>query len=102
VTTRLGDVNLRNAPHTDALVDNSNVAGKEIHKALINNVSQANIIFQHAFDNMGISHDMSQPGDDPLYGFSRKTTLPIRKITLLLSFGIAPNASVGALFYRRS
>jgi hypothetical protein len=49
-------VDLRSAPHVDAMVINCSVAGWDLHKVLVDNSSQADIIFLHAFDRMGISH----------------------------------------------
>jgi hypothetical protein len=46
------DIDLRSAPHADALVINCNVVGKDLHKVLVDNESLANIIFLHAFDRM--------------------------------------------------
>jgi hypothetical protein len=46
----------------------------------------------HAFDRMGISHNLLKPSDNPLYGFGGKGTFPVGKIELPLSFGVAPNA----------
>jgi hypothetical protein len=86
------DVELRGTPHTDAMVINCRVAGWDIHKVLVDNGSQADIIFLHAFDHMGISHNLLKPADNPLYGFSGKGTFPVGKIELPLSFGVAPNA----------
>jgi hypothetical protein len=86
------DVDLCSAPHADALVINCSVAGWDLHKVLVNNGSQADIIFLHAFDRMGISHNLLKPADNPLYGFSGKGTFPVGKIELHLSFGAAPNA----------
>jgi hypothetical protein len=86
------DVDLRNAPHIDAMVINCSVAGWDLHKVLVDNGSQADIIFLHAFDRMGISHSLLKPSDNPLYGFGGKGTFPVGKIELLLSFGVAPNA----------
>jgi hypothetical protein len=86
------DVDLRNAPHNDAMVINCSVAGWDLHKVLVDNGSQADIIFLHAFDRMGISHNLHKPSDNPLYGFDGKGTFPVGKIELPLSFGVAPNA----------
>jgi hypothetical protein len=86
------DVDLRSAPHIDAMVINCNVAGWDLHKVLVDNGSQADIIFLHAFDRMGISHSLLKPSDNPLYGFGDKGTFPMGKIELPLSFGVAPNA----------
>jgi hypothetical protein len=74
------------------MVINYSVAGWDLHKVLVNNGSQADIIFLHAFDRMGISHSLLKPSDNPLYGFSGKGTFPVAKIELPLSFGVAPNA----------
>jgi hypothetical protein len=86
------DVDLRSAPHIDAMVINCSVAGWDLHKVLVDNGSQADIIFLHAFDRMGISHSLLKPSDNPLYGFGGKVTFPVGKIELPLSFGVAPNA----------
>jgi hypothetical protein len=86
------DVDLRSAPHIDAMVINCSVAGWDLHKVLVDNGSQADIIFLHAFDRMGISHNLLKPSDNPVYGFDGKGTFPVGKIELPLSFGVAPNA----------
>jgi hypothetical protein len=86
------DVDLRSAPHMDAMVINCSVAGWDLHKVLVDNGSQADIIFLHAFDCMGISHSLLKPSNNPLYGFGGKGTFPVGKIELPLSFGVAPNA----------
>jgi hypothetical protein len=86
------DVDLHSAPHVDAMVINCSVAGWDMHKVLVDNGSQADIIFLHAFDHTGISHNLLKPLDNPLYGFGSKGTFPVGKIELPLSFGVAPNA----------
>jgi hypothetical protein len=86
------DVDLHSAPHMDAMVINCSVTGWDLHKVLVDNGSQADIIFLHAFDRMGISHSLLKPSDNPLYGFGGKGTFPVGKIELPLSFGVAPNA----------
>jgi hypothetical protein len=74
------------------MVINCSVAGWDLHKVLVDNGSQADITFLHAFDRMGISHSLLKPSDNPLYGFGGKGTFPVGKIELPLSFGVAPNA----------
>jgi hypothetical protein len=91
ITFDARDVDLRSAPHADAMVINYRVAGWDLHKVLVNNGSQTDIIFLHAFDRMGISHNLLKPVDNPRYGFGGKGTFPIRKIELPLSFGAEPN-----------
>jgi hypothetical protein len=86
------DVDLRSAPHVDAMVVNCSVADLDLHKVLVDNGSQADIIFMHAFDRMGISHSLLKPSDNPLYGFDGKGTIPVSKIELPMSFGVASNA----------
>jgi hypothetical protein len=86
------DVDLRNAPHLDAMVINFSVAGWDLHEVLVENGSQADVIFLHAFDRMGISHSLLKPSDNPLYDLGGKRTFPVGKIELPLSFGVAPNA----------
>jgi hypothetical protein len=63
-----------------------------LHKVLVDNGSQGDIIFLHAFDHMGISHNLLKPADNPLYGFDNKVTFPVGKIELPLSFGATPSA----------
>jgi hypothetical protein len=74
------------------MVINCRVAGWDLHKVLVNNGSQTDIIFLHAFDHMGIIHSLLKPADNPLYSFGGKGTFPIGKIELPLSFSTTPNA----------
>ena len=92
ITFDTRDVDLRSAPHADVMVINCWVVGWDLHKVLVDNGSQADTIFLHAFDRMGISHNLLKPADNPLYGFGGKGTFPVGKIELLLLFGAAPNA----------
>jgi hypothetical protein len=92
LTFNARDVDLRSAPHVEAMVINCSVGGWDLHKVLVDNDSQADIIFLHAFDRMGISHSLLKPSDNPLYGFGGKGTFPMGKIELPLSFDVAPNA----------
>jgi hypothetical protein len=92
LTFDAGDIDLRSAPHVDAMVINCSAAGWDLHKVLVDNSSQVDIIFLHAFDRMGISHNLLKPSDNPLYGFGGKGTFPVGKIELPLAFCVPPNA----------
>jgi hypothetical protein len=61
---------------------NRMVAGWDLHKVLVDNDSQDDIIFLHTFDRMGISHSLLKPANNPLYGFGGKGTFPVGKIEL--------------------
>jgi hypothetical protein len=74
------------------MVINCRVAGWDLHKVLVDNGSQADIIFLHPFDRMGISHSLLKPADNHVHDFGGKGTFPIGKIELSLSFSAAPNA----------
>jgi hypothetical protein len=91
LTLDVRDVDLHSAPHADAMVINYRAVGWDLHKVLVDMGSQADIIFLHVFDRMGISHSLLKPADNPLYGFGGKGTFPIDKIELPLSFGTVPN-----------
>jgi hypothetical protein len=62
------DVRLQGFPHNDALVIEANIASWTLGKLLVDNGSSADIIFADAFDKMGLSKDLLQPPDTPLYG----------------------------------
>jgi hypothetical protein len=65
-TFDIRDIDLHSAPHADAMVINCRVAGWDLHKVLVDNGSEVDIIFLHAFDRMGISHSLLKPVDNPL------------------------------------
>jgi hypothetical protein len=61
-------------------------------KLLVDNGSSADIIFADAFDKMGLSKDLLQPPDTPLYGFGRRVIHALGKVVLSVSFGTVQNA----------
>jgi hypothetical protein len=63
------DAKLQGFPHNDALVIEANIASWTLGKLLVDNGSSADTIFSDAFDKMGLSKDLLQPPDTPLYGF---------------------------------
>jgi hypothetical protein len=52
ITFDARDIDLHSAPHADAMMIIYRVAGCDLWKVLVDNGSQANIIFMHAFDRV--------------------------------------------------
>jgi hypothetical protein len=69
VTFSEENVRLQGFPHNEALVTEANIASSTLGKLLVDNGSSADIIFADAYDKMGLSRDLLQPPDIPLYGF---------------------------------
>jgi hypothetical protein len=86
------DVRLQGFPHNDALVIEANIASWTLGKLLVDNGSSADIIFVDAFDKMGLSKDLLQPQDTPLYGFRGRVIHVLGKVVLLVSFRTVQNA----------
>jgi hypothetical protein len=61
-------------------------------KLLVDNGSSADIIFADAYDKMGLSRDLLQPLDTPLYGFGGRAIHVVGKVSLPVSFGAIQNA----------
>jgi hypothetical protein len=59
---------------------------------LVDNGSSGDIIFGDAFDKMGLSKDLLQPPDTPLYGFGGRVIHALGKVVLPVSFGTVQNA----------
>jgi hypothetical protein len=86
------DVRLQGFPHNDTLVIEANIASWTLRKLLVDNGSSADIIFADTFDKMGLSKDLLQPPDTPLYGFGGRVIHTLGKVVLPVSFRIVQNA----------
>jgi hypothetical protein len=86
------DVWLQGFLHNDALVIEANIASWTLGKLLVDNGSSADIIFVDAFDKMGLSKDLLQPPNTPLYGFGGRVIHALGKVVLPVSFGTVQNA----------
>lgn len=51
------------------MVVNCNIVDWELHKALVDNGRQVDIIFMYAFDSMGINYNFLQQAVNLLYEF---------------------------------
>ena len=77
-------------PHDDPLVVRAVVANKTVHLVLFDNGSSADIIFESAFDKMGIRRERLEPINTHLRGFSGEKVLPLGSIQLVLTLGDPP------------
>jgi hypothetical protein len=87
-------VNLASFPHTDAMVVIIHIDRWDITKILIDNGSQAKILFLTAFEKMGYDRKQLKELMKPLYGFGGKRIEPVKVITLPVSFGTLNNPRI--------
>jgi hypothetical protein len=66
------DVNLASFPQTDAMVITIHIDRWDVTKILIDNGSQAKIVFLAAFDKMGFDRKQLKESTKPLYGLGGK------------------------------
>jgi hypothetical protein len=72
ITFSSQDINLTSFPHTDAMVATIHIDRWDVTKILINNGSQAEILFLTTFDKMGFDWKQLKEPSKPLYGFGGK------------------------------
>jgi hypothetical protein len=87
-------VNLASFAHTDAMVVIIHIDRWDVTKILIDNGSQAEILFLTAFEKMGYDRKQLRELMKPLYGFSGKRIEPVRVITLPVSFSTPNNPRI--------
>jgi hypothetical protein len=93
------DVRLQGFPHNDVLVIEANIASWTLGKLLVDNGSSADIIFADTLDKMGLSKDLLQPPDTPLYGSRGRVIHALGKVVLPVSFGTVQNARIEYLSF---
>jgi hypothetical protein len=91
ITFSTQDVNLASFPHTDAMVFTIHIDRRDITKILIDNDSQAEILFLIASENMGYDWKQLREPMRPLYGFEGKRIEQVGVITLPVSFSTPNN-----------
>jgi hypothetical protein len=91
ITFSSQDINLTSFPHNDAMVTIVHIDRWDETKILIDNGSQAKILFLATFDKMGFDRKQLRDPSKPLYVFDRKIIEPVRTITLPVSVGTPKN-----------
>jgi hypothetical protein len=91
ITFSAQDVNLASFPHTDTMVVTVHIDRWDVIKILIDNRSQAKILFLTAFEKMGFDRKQLKESIKPLYGFGGGKIEPVGVITLPVLFGTPKN-----------
>jgi hypothetical protein len=86
------EINLTSFPHTDAMVTIVHIDRWDVTKILIDNSSEAKILFLATFNKMGFDRKKLRESSKPLYDFGGHRIEPVGAITLLVSFGTPKNA----------
>ncbi|KAK3014443.1 hypothetical protein RJ639_010088 [Escallonia herrerae] len=84
-------------PHDDALVITLHIDAFQVKRILVDTGSLADIIFEDAFNQMGISTDRVKPIASSLYGFTGASALVKGIIPLTVIAGEAPRQAVHTL-----
>ena len=63
-------------PHTDTLVITIKIANNIVHRMLVDNGSDVNILFWNAYQKIGLTRSNLSPTTSPLYGFTRDHVIP--------------------------
>jgi hypothetical protein len=77
ITFSTQDVNLTLFPHTDAMVTTAHIDQWDVAKIIVDNGSQAEILFLSTFQKMGYNKKQLKEPTKPLYDFGGKRIEPI-------------------------
>jgi hypothetical protein len=94
ITFNEDDIKLVSFSHTDAMVITSHIDKWDVTRVLVNNDSQAEILFLCTFEQMGLDRKQLKEASKPLYGFGGRRIEPIGSISLPVSFGSLRNTRI--------
>jgi hypothetical protein len=86
------DIKHKSFPHTDAMVITAHIDKWNVTRVLVDNRSQAEILFISTFEQMGINKKQLKEAPKPLYGFGGRKIEPLGSISQPVSFGSPTNA----------
>jgi hypothetical protein len=78
--------------HKDAMLTIAHIDKWNVTRVLVDNGSQAEILFLSTFEPMGLNKKQLKEAPKPLYGFGGRKNEPIGSISLPVSFGSPANA----------
>jgi hypothetical protein len=91
LTFTKANIKLISFPHTNFMVITTHIDKWDVSRVLIDNGSQAEILFLTAFDQMGFNKNQLKETMNSLYGFRGRRVVPIGSISLSVSFGSQQN-----------
>jgi hypothetical protein len=92
ITFSQDDIKLVSFPHTDAMVITMHIDKWDVTRVLVDNGSQAEVLFLSTFEQMGLDRKQLKEAYKPLYGFGRRRIEPIGSVSLPVSFDSLHNA----------
>jgi hypothetical protein len=92
ITLTKANIKLTSFPHADAMVITAYIDKWNVTRLLVDNGSQAEILFLSSFEHMGFNTKQLKEASKPQYGFSGKKIEPVGSISLPVSFGTLANA----------
>jgi hypothetical protein len=92
ITFTEADIKLVSYPHTEPMVITAHINKWNVTRVLVDNRSQAEILFLSTFEQMGLNKKQMKETLKPLYGFGGRKIKPLGFISLLVSFSSLANA----------
>jgi hypothetical protein len=91
ITFNEDDIKLVSFLHIDAMAITAHIDRWDVTRVLIDNGSQAEILFVSTFEQMGFDKKQLKEASKPLYDFGERRIEPIGSISLLVCFGSLRN-----------
>jgi hypothetical protein len=91
ITFSTEDINLASFPHADAMVITVHIDRWDVTRILVDNDSQAEVLFLSTFNKIGFDKKQLKESTKPLYGFRGKRIEPVGAITLPVLFRTLEN-----------
>jgi hypothetical protein len=92
ITFSQDDIKLVSSPHTYSMVIIDHIDKWNATRVLIDNGSQAKILFLSTFEQMGFDRKQLKEASKPLYDFGKRRIEPIGSVSLPVSFSSPRNA----------
>jgi hypothetical protein len=80
ITFNEDDIKLLSLPHTEAMVIIVHIDKWDVTRVLVDNGSQAKILFLSTFEHMGFDRKQLKKASKPLYEFGKKRIEPVGSI----------------------